>query len=74
MMTKKHFEAMADYIAEMQREAKDHDKKLDGAGISNLHHEAAGAYRLALYLARSFSLSFDRQRFDAWIERKSKAS
>ncbi len=63
-MTKKHFEAMATYVAELRRTASGF---VPGNTIES---EAKGAYELALYLCNTFGARFDRARFDAWIEKR----
>lgn len=59
-MTKKHFEAMANYLTE-----------LASTGCTQAEHDCV--YRFALYLCNTFGERFDRAKFDAWIEKKAKA-
>ena len=70
-MTKKHFEAIANYLAEAKRTASNETTPFMQDHLASKHQ---GAYEFALYLCNKFGQNFDRQRFDDWIERKSKAS
>ena len=69
-MTKKHFEAMADYLAEAKQEVR--ALPLEGENLQAWDRYNA-SYQFALYLCNKFGERFDRARFDAWIERKVKA-
>jgi len=65
-MTKKHFEAMADYVAATRREISEKCDKIGAAERSE------ACYNFALYLCNKFGTNFDRVKFDAWIEKRSK--
>ena len=68
-MTKKHFEAMADYLAEAKRTQALGPGYEPGTATNG---EMEAVYSFALYLCNKFGERFDRARFDAWIERKGK--
>jgi hypothetical protein len=71
-MNEKHFEAMADYVAEKRAHAARLPQDSDVLERSIEWAKADEAYRFSLYLCNKFGTNFDRARFDAWIEKKSK--